>query len=135
MNYRIISEINPVKFGMQITEHINEGWELQGGVSIIKDNTIHYYYQAMIKNNNMVEKILEPKSELQNKSTFTLLNRHFKIDFDKVQSVDELKRLLAAIGFNFVATHPRIHLIADLLDRDNPIYPPQPKDEDDGDVL
>jgi hypothetical protein len=100
MNYKIISEINPVKFGMQITEHINEGWELQGGVSIIKDNTIHYYYQAMIKNNNMVEKILEPKSELQNKSTFTLLNRHFKIDFDKVQTIDDIKIVLQAMDLH-----------------------------------
>ena len=62
-------------------------------------------------------------------------NAFYLIDFDKVQSIDELKRLLAAIGFNFISNHPRIHLIADLLDRNNPIYPPQPKDEDVEEVL
>jgi hypothetical protein len=54
-------------------------------------------------------------------------NAFYLIDFDKVETLDEMKRLFAAIGFNFVATHPRIHLIADLLDRNNPIYPPETK--------
>ena len=58
-------------------------------------------------------------------------NAFYLIDFDKVQSMDELKRLLAAIGFNFVGNHPRIALVADLLDRDNPIYPPQPPQNED----
>jgi hypothetical protein len=56
-------------------------------------------------------------------------NAFYLIDFDKVETLDEMKRLFAAIGFNFVATHPRIHLIADLLDRDHPIYPPAEKTE------
>ena len=58
-------------------------------------------------------------------------NAFYLIDFDKIQSMDELKRLLAAIGFNFVGNHPRIALVADLLDRDNPIYPPQPSQDED----
>ena len=58
-------------------------------------------------------------------------NAFYLIDFDKVQSMDELKRLLAAIGFNFIGNHPRIALVADLLDRDNPIYPPQPSQDED----
>lgn len=52
-------------------------------------------------------------------------NAFYLIDFDKVESLDDMKRLFAAIGFNFVGNHPRIALVADLLDRNNPIYPPQ----------
>jgi hypothetical protein len=54
-------------------------------------------------------------------------NAFYLIDFDKVTTLDEMKRLFAAIGFNFVGNHPRIHLVADLLDRNNPIYPPAEK--------
>jgi hypothetical protein len=57
-------------------------------------------------------------------------NAFYLIDFDKVETVDDLKRLFAAIGFNFVGNHPRIALVADLLDRNNPIYPPQPTQAD-----
>jgi len=53
-------------------------------------------------------------------------NGFYLIDYDKVETLDDFKRLLTAIGFNFVGNHPRIALVADLLDRDNPIYPPQP---------
>ena len=56
-------------------------------------------------------------------------NAFYLIDFDKVETLDEMKRLFAAIGFNFVGSHPRIHLVADLLDRNNPIYPPAEKTE------
>ena len=62
-------------------------------------------------------------------------NAFYLLDLDKIQTVDDIKRILAAIGFNFVGNHPRIALVADLLDRNNPIYPPQPKDEDSGKVL
>ena len=57
-------------------------------------------------------------------------NAFYLIDFDKVQTLDDLKRLFAAIGFNFVGNHPRIALVADLLDRNNPIYPPTASDEE-----
>ena len=57
-------------------------------------------------------------------------NGFYLIDYDKVETLDDLKRLLTAIGFNFVGNHPRIALVADLLDRDNPIYPPQPTQAD-----
>lgn len=64
-------------------------------------------------------------------------NAFYLFDLDKIQTVDDVKRILAAIGFNFISSHPRIHLIADLLDRNNPIYPPQPvvENEDSGDGL
>jgi hypothetical protein len=55
-------------------------------------------------------------------------NAFYLIDFDKVETLDDLKRLFAAIGFNFVGNHPRIALVADLLDRSNPIYPPTASD-------
>jgi hypothetical protein len=58
------------------------------------------------------------------------VNAFYLIDYDKVTTIDDIKRILAAIGFNFVGSHPRIHLIADLLDRDNAKYPPQPTQAD-----
>ena len=53
-------------------------------------------------------------------------NAFYLIDQDKVQTVDDIKRILGAIGFNFVGNHPRIAMVADLLDRDNPLLPPAP---------
>ena len=53
-------------------------------------------------------------------------NGFYLIDYNKITNVDDIKRILEAIGFNFVGNHPRITLVADLLDRNNPIYPPQP---------
>ena len=55
-------------------------------------------------------------------------NAFYLLDFDKVQTVDDIKRIFAAIGFNFVGNHPRIAYVADLLDRDNAIYPPAAPD-------
>jgi len=55
-------------------------------------------------------------------------NAFYLLDLDKIQTVDDIKRILAAIGFNFVGNHPRIALVADLLDRNNPIYPPTASD-------
>jgi hypothetical protein len=58
------------------------------------------------------------------------VNAFYLIDYDKITTVDDIKRILEAIGFNFVGSHPRIALVADLLDRNNPIYPPQPTQAD-----
>jgi hypothetical protein len=62
-------------------------------------------------------------------------NAFYVLDLDKIQTVDDIKRILGAVGFNFVGSHPRIALIADLVDRANPIYPPQPPaiEENEGD--
>ena len=58
------------------------------------------------------------------------VNAFYLIDYDKVTTIDDIKRIFVAIGFNFVGNHPRIALVADLIDRDNPIYPPQPTQAD-----
>ena len=61
-------------------------------------------------------------------------NAFYLIDQDKVQTVDDIKRILGAIGFNFVGNHPRIAMVADLLDRNNPLIPPTPVvEENEGD--
>jgi hypothetical protein len=61
-------------------------------------------------------------------------NAFYLLDLDKIQTVDDIKRIFAAIGFNFVGNHPRIALVADLVDRANPIYPPTPTiEENEGD--
>jgi hypothetical protein len=62
-------------------------------------------------------------------------NAFYLLDLDKIQTVDDVKRILGAIGFNFVGNHPRIELVADLLDRNRPIYPPAAKNEDVEEVL
>ena len=53
-------------------------------------------------------------------------NAFYLLDLDKIKKVDDIKAIFAALGFNFVGNHPRINMIAHLLDRNNPIYPPQP---------
>jgi len=57
-------------------------------------------------------------------------NAFYLLDLDKIKKVDDIKAIFAALGFNFVGNHPRINMIAHLLDRNNPIYPPQPTQED-----
>jgi len=52
-------------------------------------------------------------------------NAFYLIDYNKLKTVDDIKSLFEAIGFNFVGNHPRIALVAHLLDRNNPIYPPK----------
>jgi len=48
----------------------------------------------------------------------------YLLDYNKINSVDDIKAILEAIAFNFVSNHPRIQNVAHLLDRKNPIYPP-----------
>lgn len=48
----------------------------------------------------------------------------YLLDYNKINSVDDIKAILEAIAFNFVSNHPRITAVAHLLDRNNPIYPP-----------
>jgi hypothetical protein len=49
MEYKVIYSLDKFKFEIEVTEHINQGWELQGGVHIVKDGTIHFYYQSIVK--------------------------------------------------------------------------------------
>jgi hypothetical protein len=52
-------------------------------------------------------------------------NAFYLLDLDKIKKVDDIKAVFAALGFNFIGSHPRIQHIAHLLDRNNPIYPPK----------
>ena len=40
-------------------------------------------------------------------------NAFYLLDFDKVQTVDDIKRIFAAIGFNFVGNHPSALVLGD----------------------
>lgn len=57
-------------------------------------------------------------------------NAFYLLDLDKINTINDVKSIFASLGFNFVGNHPRITMIAHLLDRNNPIYPPQPTQED-----
>lgn len=48
------------------------------------------------------------------------------VDFDKITRAEDIVAILAAVNFSFVGSHPRVHLVAHLLDRKNVQYP---KDE------
>jgi len=50
----------------------------------------------------------------------------YNIDFSKITRAEDIVAILAAVNFSFVGNHPRVHLIAHLLDRANVQYP---KDE------
>jgi len=72
-------------------------------------------------------------------------NGFYYIDFDKITRAEDIVAILAAVNFSFVGNHPRMHLIAHLVDRENVQYPKenqygQPiedadKNEDGEDVL
>lgn len=47
----------------------------------------------------------------------------YNIDFDKITRAEDIVAILAAVNFSFVGNHPRVHLIAHLLDRENVQYP------------
>ena len=47
----------------------------------------------------------------------------YYIDFDKITRAEDIVSILAAVNFSFVGNHPRIHLVAHLLDRENVAYP------------
>jgi hypothetical protein len=47
----------------------------------------------------------------------------YNIDFDKITRAEDIVAILAAVNFSFVGNHPRVHLIAHLLDRANVQYP------------
>jgi hypothetical protein len=50
-------------------------------------------------------------------------NGFYHIDFDKITRAEDLVSILAAVNFSFVGNHPRVHLVAHLLDRENVQYP------------
>lgn len=49
-------------------------------------------------------------------------NGFYYIDFDKIERAEDIVAIMAAVNFSFVGNHPRIHLIAHLLDRENVQY-------------
>ena len=49
----------------------------------------------------------------------------YLIDYNKVTTIEDVKVIFDAIGFNFIGVHPRINAVKHLLDLDNPIFPPK----------
>lgn len=52
------------------------------------------------------------------------MNAFYLLDLDKINTVDDVKAVFNAVGFNFIGSHPRIKYVAHLLDRNNPLKPP-----------
>ena len=53
-------------------------------------------------------------------------NAVYMIDFSKMQSVNDLVLVLAAMGISFSPAHPNWSMIEKFANLDNPIYPNQP---------
>jgi hypothetical protein len=50
-------------------------------------------------------------------------NGFYFIDFNKIERAEDLVAIMAAVNFSFIGNHPRVHLVAHLLDRVNVQYP------------
>ena len=50
-------------------------------------------------------------------------NGFYFIDFDKITRAEDIVAIIAAVNFSFIGNHPRVHLVAHLLDRKNVQYP------------
>lgn len=50
-------------------------------------------------------------------------NALYLIDWNKLESVNDLVLILASMGFSFAGTHPYINDVKKFLNLDNPIYP------------
>lgn len=50
-------------------------------------------------------------------------NGFYFIDFDKITRAEDIVAIMAAVNFSFIGSHPRVHLVAHLLDRKNVQYP------------
>ena len=66
------------------------------------------YEEAMLGSPN--EPALDPKG-------------FYYIDFNKITRAEDIVAILAALNVAFIGNHPRVHLVAHLLDRENPAYP------------
>jgi len=47
--------------------------------------------------------------------------KFYNISWDKIERAEDIVAVMAAINFNFHETHPRLHLIDHLLDKENPM--------------
>lgn len=54
-------------------------------------------------------------------------DKFYYIDWNKIERAEDIVAILAAINFNFSDSHPRLHLIEHLLDKDNPLVIEQSK--------
>ena len=73
-----------------------------------KQKTQADYEQAMLGTPD--EKPIDPKG-------------FYYVDFDKITKAEDIVAILAAVNFSFIGSHPRVHLVAHLLDRVNVQYP------------
>jgi hypothetical protein len=62
-------------------------------------------------------------------------NTMYMVDFSKMESVNDLVVILAAMGISFPATHPHFDQVKRLLNLDNPIPIQQPNVQPEGKKL
>ena len=64
MKYRVVKENTYWALTMEVNNYIKEGWEPQGGISIERYGEISaYYFQAMIKREQQIDRSSESESE------------------------------------------------------------------------
>jgi hypothetical protein len=54
-------------------------------------------------------------------------DKFYNVDWNKIERAEDIVAILAAINFNFNESHPRLHLIDHLLDKENPLVTEQSK--------
>ena len=52
MRYTIVDGKGMLHLAMNVNEHLDEGWKLQGGVCVHSIGSVIYYYQAMVLETN-----------------------------------------------------------------------------------
>jgi len=52
IKYIIVSETSIMNLEMNVLRNLSDGWELQGGVSVVRSGGMIEYCQAMIYRNN-----------------------------------------------------------------------------------
>ena len=67
------------------------------------------------------------KTEKSSFNQFSTLkpDAFYLIDYNKVTTIEDVKVIFDAIGFNFIGVHPRINAVKHLLVLNNPIFPPK----------
>lgn len=83
------------------------------------------YFTYTNKQKLKIKQMEQTTISLQTPKTEADPNAVYMIDFSKLQSVNDLVLILAAMGISFSPAHPNWGMIEKFANLDNPIYPNQ----------